>query len=69
MCGAQVSIADYLGIVMITVGEVIRLDYSPWKNVTRWVSSMKARPNWGKVNEGFYAHFVAPYKDSPFEGL
>jgi glutathione S-transferase len=69
VCGAQISIADYLGIGMITVGEVIRLDYSPWKNVTRWINSMKARPNWGRVNEGFYAHFVAPYKDAPFEGL
>lgn len=69
VCGAQVSIADYLGIGMITLGDVIRLDYSPWKNVTRWVDTMKARPNWGKVNEGFYAHFVAPYKDAPFDGL
>jgi glutathione S-transferase len=69
VCGAQVSIADYLGIGMITLGEVIRLDYSPWRNVTRWVNTMKARPGWDKVNEGFYAHFVAPYKNTPFERL
>ena len=68
-CGAEVSIADYFGIGLVTLGEVIRLDYSPWKNVTRWINSMKARPNWAKVNEGFYTHFVAPYKDVPFEGL
>jgi hypothetical protein len=37
--------------------------------VTRWIGAMKARPNWDKVNEGFYTHFVAPYKDVPFEGL
>jgi glutathione S-transferase len=69
VCGNEVSIADYLGIGMITVGEVIRLDYSPWKNVTRWINTMKARPNWGMVNEGFYAHFVAPNKDATFAGL
>jgi glutathione S-transferase len=69
VCGNEVSIADYLGIGMITVGEVIRLDYSPWKNVTRWINAMKARPNWGKANEGFYVHFVAPNKDAPFTGL
>lgn len=69
VCGAQLSIADYLGIGIVTVGEVIRLDYSPWKNVTRWIGAMKARPSWSKANEGFYAHFVAPFKDAPFEGL
>ncbi len=69
VCGAQVSLADYLGIGMITLGDVIRIDYSPWKNVSRWIATMKARPNWAKVNEGYYAHFVAPYKDAPFEAL
>ena len=69
VCGSQLSLADYLGVSMLTLGEVIRLDYSPWKNVTRWIDTMKARPNWSKVNEGFYTWFVAPYKDKPFEGL
>ena len=69
VCGAQISLADYLGIGMITLGEVIRLDYSGWKNLARWIAGMKARPTWDKVNEGFYKHFVAPYKDARFEGL
>jgi hypothetical protein len=30
---------------------------------------MKARPSWSKVNEAFYAYFVAPFKDTPFQGL
>ena len=30
---------------------------------------MKARPNWDKVNEGFYTYFVAPNKDAPFVTL
>lgn len=69
VCGNQISIADYLGIGLLSLGEVIRLDYAPWKNVSRWIATMKARPTWGQVNEGFYAYFVAPYKDAPFEGL
>ena len=69
VCGDQVSLADDLGVCMLTLGEVIRLDYSEWKNVSRWIGTMKARPNWAKVNESFYAWFVAPYKDKPFEGL
>jgi glutathione S-transferase len=69
VCGAQITIADYLGIGMISLGEVIRLDYSEWKNLSRWIATMKARPSWTKVNEGFYTYFVSPYKDAPFEGL
>ncbi len=69
VCGNEISIADYLGISLVTLGEVVRLDYTPWKNVSRWITTMKARPTWGQVNEGFYTYFVAPYKDATFEGL
>lgn len=69
LCGNEISIADYFGICMLSAGEVAHLDYSPWKNVSRWIATMKARPSWGKVNEGFYTYFVAPYKDASFEGL
>ncbi len=69
LCGDQLSIADYLGVGMITLGEVTRFDYSEWKNLSRWIATMKARPTWDKVNEGFYAYFVTPYKDAPFVAL
>jgi glutathione S-transferase len=69
VCGESITLADYLGAAFLTVGEVIRLDYSPWPNVKRWLERMKARPSWSQVNEGFYAHFVAPYANAPFEGL
>ena len=69
VCGDSITLADYLGAAFLTVGEVIRLDYSPWPNVKRWLDRMKARPSWPKVNEGFYAHFVTPFANAPFEGL
>ena len=69
LCGREITIADYFGASILTLGEVIRLDYSPYPNVTRWLANMKARPAWAKVNEGFYAHFVAPFKDAPFAAL
>jgi glutathione S-transferase len=69
VCGAEPTIADYLGACMITLGDVIRLDYSPYPNVCRWLGAMKALPYWSKTNEAFYAHFVAPFKDTAFEGL
>lgn len=67
--GDTMSLADYLGACLVTVGEVIRLDYSAYPNVVRWLNTIKARPAWGKVNEGFYQYFVAPLKDAPFVGL
>jgi len=69
VCGNGITLADYLGAAYLTLGEVIRLDYSPWPNVSRWLATMKARPGWAKTNEGFYAHFVAPYAKTAFEGL
>jgi glutathione S-transferase len=69
VCGNDITIADFFGAAMLTVGEVIRLDYSAYPNITRWLTTMKARPSWTKVNEAFYAYFVAPFKDTAFEGL
>jgi glutathione S-transferase len=69
LAGDHISIADYLGAAYLTLGEVIRLDYSDYPNIRRWLGNVKARPSWTPVNEGFYAHFVAPYKDAPFVGL
>ena len=66
----RIALADYLGAAYLTVGEVIHLDYSAYRNITRWLSNMKARPSWSQtVNEGFYAYFVAPFKDTAFVGL
>jgi glutathione S-transferase len=69
VCGNEITIADFFGAAILTVGEVVRLDYSAYPNIVGWLGRIKARPSWNKVNEGFYAHFVAPFKDMPFEGL
>lgn len=66
VCGDRITLADYLGIGMLTLGEVARQDYGQWKNVLRWIATMKARPNWNQVHESFYAHFVPAYKGTEF---
>ena len=66
VCGEHITLADYLGIGMLTLGEVTRFDYAQWKNVARWIATMKARPNWNPVHEVFYAHFVPAYKAAEF---
>ena len=67
--GNEITLADYLGAAMLTVGEVIHIDYAKYPNIKRWLDTMKARPNWEKVNAPFYQHFVAPYKDQTFLGV
>ncbi len=69
LAGDAVTVADYFGAAIVTLGEVVRLDYSPYPNLARWLQNIKARPAWSKVNEAYYAYFVAPFKDAPFVGL
>jgi len=65
LCGNQITIADYLGAGIITLGELIRCDFSKYPNVERWLNNMKKQPNWTKVNEVFYGLRDA-LKDKPF---
>jgi glutathione S-transferase len=67
--GKDITLADYLGVCFVTLGEVAHLKFDAWPNVTRWINNMKARPNWAKANEGFYQYFVGGYKDGKFLGL
>jgi glutathione S-transferase len=66
VCGEQLTIADYFGIGVVSLGEVTRFGYAEWPNVSRWIATMKARPSWQRVHETFYAHFVVAYESAPF---
>jgi glutathione S-transferase len=54
LCGDRITIADYFGSGIVSLGEVIGVDFSPYPNVKRWLDTMKTLPNWNKVNEAFY---------------
>ena len=68
LCGNKLTIADYLGAGLVTLGEVIRIDFSPYPNVQRWLAAMKRLPNWDKVNEAFNG-LVASVKEQKFVTL
>jgi glutathione S-transferase len=68
LCGNQITVADYLGIGFITLGELIRLDFSKYPNVQRWINNMKKLKSWPKVNEVFYG-FKDMLKDKQFVTL
>src|SRR5207237_8848023 len=53
LCGAEITIADYFGAGIVTLGEVIGVDFQAYPNVKRWLDNMKRRPNLLKVNEAF----------------
>jgi glutathione S-transferase len=54
VCGPAITIADYLGVCFVTIGELIDLDLSAYPNVSRWIAAMKARPAWGETHAAFY---------------
>jgi len=68
LCGDQITIADYFGIGLLTLGEIVRCDFAKYPNVARWVGNMKKLNNWGKINEVFYG-FQAMVKDQPFVAI
>lgn len=55
LCGNEITIADYFGAGIVTLGELIGCDFSPYPQVQRWLGNIKARPNWMTVNAEFYA--------------
>lgn len=68
LCGDQITVADYFGIGVMTVGEVIHCGYSAYPNIERWVSNMKKLKSWPKVYEVFNG-FVNSVKDQQFVAI
>ncbi len=65
LCGDQITIADYFGVCLLTLGEVIGCDFSAYPNVKRWLDTMKRLPSWPKINEALYGYAEA-VKGQPF---
>jgi glutathione S-transferase len=53
LCGDQITIADYLGSAIMSIGELIHCDLKNYPNVQRWLGNVKKQPNYEKVNEVF----------------
>jgi glutathione S-transferase len=65
LCGDRITIADYFGAGLVTIGELIGCDFSPYPNVQRWLGNMKRLKSWPAVNEIFYG-YAASLKDQGF---
>jgi glutathione S-transferase len=66
LCGNDITLADYLGSMMVLGGEAIACKFDAYPNVSRWLGNMKALKSWTKVNEAFYKYVVDPNKGKEF---
>lgn len=66
LVGNRITIADYFGSGLVTLGEAIHTDFSKYPNVARWLANMKSLKSWGPVNEVFDG-FVGSTKGKSFE--
>jgi glutathione S-transferase len=65
LVGNSISIADYFGVCLLTLGEITRCDWNKYPNVKRWVDTMKQLKSWNKVNEVLYG-YAGQVKDQQF---
>lgn len=69
VCGDAITLADYFGAALLTLGDAVHVDYAGWRHVRRWLATMKSLPCWGRVNEAFEALIVAPHRQQRFVAL
>jgi len=65
LCNNELSIADYFGAGVVSIGELIGCDFSGYPNTKRWLENMKKLKAWNQVNEVFNG-FVAGNKGKEF---
>ncbi|HEX7327522.1 MAG TPA: glutathione S-transferase family protein [Casimicrobiaceae bacterium] len=53
LCGSEITIADYFGAGLVSLGELIGIDFAAYPNIQRWLGNMKKLKTWDKVNEVF----------------
>ncbi|HET6469844.1 MAG TPA: glutathione S-transferase family protein [Geminicoccaceae bacterium] len=54
LCGDRITIADYFGASLVTLGEAIGCDFSKYPNIQRWLGNMKSLKSWDRVNQEFH---------------
>jgi len=69
LCGNDITLADYLGSMMVLAGEAIDCKFAAYPNICRWLGNMKELKSWTGVNEAFYKFIVEPNKGKEFVQL
>jgi glutathione S-transferase len=53
LCGGDITIADYLGSGIVSIGELVGCDFAGYPNVRAWLGRMRQLPHWSEVNAAF----------------
>jgi glutathione S-transferase len=54
VCGKDLTIADYFGSGLLSVGELVGSTFEAYPNVRKWYDRMQSRPNWQATNGAVY---------------
>ena len=66
--GNQLTIADYFGSALVSIGELIGCDLAAYPNIQRWLDNMRKLKSWNQINEVFNG-FAAANKGKEFARL
>ena len=53
LCGDSITLADYLGSGIVSIGELVGCDFADYPNIRAWLGRMRKLPHWGEVNAAF----------------
>ena len=53
LCGDEITIADYFGAGIVSIGDLIGCDFAAYPNVQRWLGNMRRLKSWDAVNATF----------------
>lgn len=68
LCGDGITLADYVGVEMVVLGELVGCTLKDYPNVCSWIGRMKALPHWKAVHEA-HEGFVASLAGKAFVGI
>ena len=53
LCGNDITLADYLGSGIVSIGELVGCDFADYPNIQRWLGNVKKLKSWASVNAAF----------------
>jgi glutathione S-transferase len=53
LCGNEITLADYLGSGIVSIGELVGCDFAGYPNIRAWLGRMKQLKSWPEVNAIF----------------
>jgi glutathione S-transferase len=53
LCGDQPTLADYVGVEMVVLGELVGSTFPDYPNIRGWLGRMKALPHWADTHTAY----------------